>query len=218
MPCLALSARLPGILPLLAALCATSAHALTVEVDAPVAIKRLLTQHLETARAARLGEKPDAEEVARLQRQSELTARDLLATEGYFSPQVESTAKQSGDDWQMIYRIVPGPRTVVRSVKLVFDGAVNARADAANPRARIERAFSLKTKMPFRQADWEAAKLAALRPLLSSMYPAARIAASEARVDPTAQSADLTLTVDSGPAFFYGAPVIGGSQHYPKLA
>ncbi len=92
---------------LLLALCATQAHALIVEVEAPDELKVLLTQHLETARAARLGEKLDAEEIARLQRQSELTARNLLATEGYFSPQVESAVERVGDDWRVDYRVVP---------------------------------------------------------------------------------------------------------------
>ena len=208
-------ARLFNTLLLLAALFATPAHALTVEVDAPNEVKALLTQHLETARAARQGEKLDAEEIARLQRQSELTARDLLATEGYFSPRVESTVERVGDDWRVVYRVDPGARTTVRSVKLVFDGELKTHADAAGLRGRIERSFSLKQGMPFRQANWTAAKLAVLQPLLAVRYPAARLAASEARIDPAARAADLTLTIDSGPAFFYGEPVISGVQRYP---
>jgi translocation and assembly module TamA len=201
---------------LLLALCATQAHALIVEVEAPDELKVLLTQHLETARAARLGEKLDAEEIARLQRQSELTARNLLATEGYFSPQVESAVERVGDDWRVDYRVVPGPRTQVRSVKLSYEGALKTRAEAAGFRGRIERGFSLKQGMPFRQADWAAAKQAVLQPLLTGRYPAGRIAASEARIDPATRSADLTVTLDSGPAFFYGQPVISGSQRYPE--
>ncbi|MHB1259606.1 autotransporter assembly complex protein TamA [Thiobacillus sp.] len=200
---------------LLVALCATPAHALTVEVNAPDALKTLLMQHLETARAARSGEKLDADEIARLQRQSELTARDLLATEGYFSPQVESVVERVGDDWRLNYRVDPGARTTVRSVKLDFVGDLKTRADAASLRGRIERSFSLKQGMPFRQADWTAAKLAVLQPLLAVRYPAAQLTASEARIDPAAQAADLTLTIDSGPAFFYGEPVISGAQRYP---
>ena len=200
----------------LAALCVGPVHALTVEVVAPEEIKTLLMQHLETARAARLGERLDAEEMARLQRQSEQTARDLLATEGYFSPQVESAVEWLGDDWRVDYRIVPGVRTQVRSVKLGFDGGLKTGEDKARLRARIERSFSLKPGMPFRQADWDTAKLVVLRPLLVDTYPTARIAASEARIDPAAHAADLTLTVDSGPAFVYGAPVITGVQRYPE--
>lgn len=209
-------ARLLKALLLLAALCATPAHALSVEVNAPDALKALLMQHLETARAARSGEKLDADEIARLQRQSDQTARDLLATEGYFSPQVESAVERVGDDWRVDYRIDPGTRTTVRKVALVFDGALKTRADAAALRERIERSFSLKQGMPFRQADWDAAKLAVLRPLLASRYPAAQLVASEARIDPAAQAADLTLTIDSGPAFFYGEPVISGARRYPE--
>ena len=196
-------------------LCATPAHALTVEVDAPDEIKALLTQHLEAARAARLGEALDEAELARLRSQSEETAHDLLATEGYFSPQVDSTLTRAGEGWVLRYTVTPGPRTRVRSVKIDFAGAL-AGADEARLRRRAERSFTLKPEMPFRQADWNAAKAGLLGPLLTSRYPAAQLAASEARIDPATQSADLALTVDSGPAFFYGAPVISGNQRYPE--
>jgi translocation and assembly module TamA len=211
-----LPARFSKTLLLLAALCATPAHALTVEVTAPDDIKALLMQHLDVARAARQDEKLDAEEIARLQRQSDLTAHDLLATEGYFSPRVESAVERVGDDWQVGYRIDPGTRTTVRSVALVFDGALKTRADTAGLRKRVERSVSLKQGMPFRQADWDAAKQAVLRPLLASTYPAAHLAASEARIDPDAHAADLTLTIDSGPAFLYGEPVVSGARRYPE--
>lgn len=209
-------ARFSRTLLLLAALCATPAHALTVEVTAPDDIKALLMQHLDVARAARQDEKLDAEEIARLQRQSDLTAHDLLATEGYFSPRVESAVERVGDDWQVDYRIDPGARTMVRSVKLIFDGALKTGADAAAFQRRVERSVSLKQGMPFRQADWDAAKQAVLRPLLTSTYPAAQLAASEARIDPDAHAADLALTIDSGPAFLYGEPVVSGARRYPE--
>ncbi len=209
-----MSARLfRSLVALVAALAVLPAHALTVAVQAPDALKALLEQHLETARAARLGETFDAWEVARLQRQSEQTAHDLLATEGYFSAQVESAAEWVDGDWRMTYAVTPGPRTTVRSVTVTFEGAV--REAPAWQRARIERSVTLQPGMPFRQADWAASKLAVLRPLLGDRYPAAQLAASEARIDPATHTADLTLTVDSGPAFFYGAPAVKGAERYP---
>jgi len=54
-----LPARFCKTVLFLAALAAMPAHALTVEVQAPDELKALLTQHLETVRAARSGEKPD---------------------------------------------------------------------------------------------------------------------------------------------------------------
>lgn len=200
---------------LLAALCALPAHALTVEVDAPDELKALLTQHLETARAARLGEALNEDELARLRTLSESTARELLATEGYFSPRIDSSLSRQADDWVLHYRVAPGPRTFIRSVKIDFIGAL-AGADEERLRGRIEGRFTLKPEMPFRQADWSAAKAALLGSLLASRYPAAQLASSEARIDPETQSADLTLTVNSGPVFYYGEPVISGNQRYPE--
>lgn len=196
---------------LLAALTALPARALTIEVAAPDELKALLMQHLEAARAARLGEAFDADELARLQKQSDETARELLATEGYFSPRVSSTL--TGDTLR--YAVEPGPRTQVRSVRLRFAGAL---ADDANgrQRARLERGFALQPGMPFRQADWDAAKASAVEPLLAGRYLAARVSASAARIDPVAHGADLDVTVDSGPAFFYGQPRIVGVRRYPE--
>ncbi|MBT9567398.1 MAG: outer membrane protein assembly factor [Thiobacillus sp.] len=195
---------------------AGSAHALTVEVDAPDSLKTLLMQHLETARAARLDERMDAEEIARLQRQSDQTARDLLATEGYFSPQVDSAVEWLNGDWRVEYQVVPGPRTEVRNVAVNIEGALKAAANQQALRARIERSFPLKPGMPFRQVDWDAAKLVVLRPLLVDTYPTARVSASEARIDPATHTADLAVTVDSGPGFYYGPLTISGPQRYPE--
>lgn len=200
---------------LCAALCASPAHALTVEVEAPEELEALLLQHLESSRAARHGEPLDEAELVRLQQVSEETARGLLATEGYFSPQVESSLTRSGADWVIRYVVAPGPRTRVRTLEVRFEGAL-ADSEQARLRARTESGFTLQPGMPFRQADWSAAKVALLRPLLAGRYPAARVAASEARIDPAAQAADLTLTVDSGPAFLYGDVVIRGNQRYPE--
>ncbi len=205
------------ILTFLAVLCAMPAHALTVEVEAPDELKPLLVQYLEAARAARMGEPLDEAEVARLRSVSEDTARELLATEGYFSPQIDSSMTQVGDDWVLRYAVAPGPRTLVRTVNIDFAGALaKAEGRGARLRERAERSFTLQPEMPFRQADWDVAKVAVLRPLLTIRYPAAHLAASEARINPAAQAADLTVTVDSGPAFFYGEPVISGSQRYPE--
>lgn len=210
-------ARVIRSLLLLAALVATRVHALTVEVEAPDELRALLTRHLETARAARQGEALDEAELARLRALSEQTAHDLLATEGYFSPHLESTLTVTGDDTTLRYVVTPGRRTQVRSVKIDFAGAAaGTDPPSARLRARIERSVPLKPGMPFRQADWDATKTAVLRPLLAGSHPAAQLAASAARIDADAQAADLTLTVDSGPAFFYGQPVIQGTSRYPE--
>ncbi|MBT9540286.1 MAG: BamA/TamA family outer membrane protein [Thiobacillus sp.] len=207
-------------------LAAASAHALEVRVDAPEELKPLLEQYLETARAVRLGEALTDEELLRLQQTSLVTAHELLATEGYFSPQISSTIEGAGANQRVRYSVVPGPRTLVGAIDIRFEGRLveTPQADAAKDtlearnkrlRKRILDNFALKPGMPFRQADWDAAKNTALRPLLRSTYQAARLASSEARVDPAAQRASLSLVIDSGPAFFYGPLQISGNERYP---
>jgi translocation and assembly module TamA len=209
-----LTALLPGI-----------AHALAVQVNAPKELKPILERYLDTARAARLDEELTEEELLRLQQASLETARELLATEGYFSPRITSTVEGAGADRVLRYDVEAGPRTLIGAVDVRFEGAiVDAHPAGADPdrtsrrnqrlRERIERDFKLNLNKPFRQADWDAAKQAALRPLLQNTYPAARLVASEAKIDPT-QHATLSLVVDSGPPFFYGPVQISGTQRYP---
>jgi translocation and assembly module TamA len=201
---------------LLIGLVSTSAHALAVKVNAPDDLKKLLEQHLETARAARLGEVLTEEELVRLQQASQDTARELLATEGYFSSQITSSIEGGGEDQVLRYTVVAGPRTRVGAVSIHFEGAItDARNGNTRLRERIEREFALKQEMPFRQADWDAAKRMALRPLLRNTYPAAQIVFSEARIDPARHLAEFSLRIDSGPAFSYGPVQITGSQRYP---
>ena len=72
-------------------------------MDAPKELKPMLEQYLDTARAARLGEALTEEELLRLQQASLQTARELLATEGYFSPQITSTIEGAGADQVVRY-------------------------------------------------------------------------------------------------------------------
>ncbi len=215
----------PFVVLLLIGLLPGAAHALVVQVNAPKELKPILERHLDTARAARLDEDLTEEELLRLQQASLETARELLATEGYFSPQITSTLDGTGADRVLRYEVEAGPRTLIGAVNIRFEGAImDERPTGADPdrisrrnkrlRERIERDFALKLEKPFRQADWDAAKQAALRPLLQNTYPAARLVASEAKIDPT-QHATLSLVIDSGPPFFYGPVQISGTERYP---
>lgn len=217
---------LPLVFLSLFGLVSASAHALEVRVDAPKELKPMLEQYLETARAARLGETLTEDELQRLQEASLKTAHELLATEGYFSPQITSMIEGAGANQVVRYEVVAGPRTLVEAVNIRFEGVLTEgrQTDAGQDkftqrntrlRDRIQTNFALKPGMPFRQADWEAAKNSALRPLLQSMYQAARLASSEAKVDPATQRATLSLVIDSGPAFFYGPVQISGNERYP---
>ncbi|MDO8989752.1 MAG: autotransporter assembly complex family protein [Sideroxyarcus sp.] len=208
--------RLTHVLLLLAVLDGNRAWALTVGVDAPESVRPMLVKYLETARAARQKEQPDEMELARLRAQSLATAKELLATEGYFSPRIDTELKRRDGEWQLQYRVDPGPRTLVRAVVIEFAGDL-AGADADKPARQeaIRQSFALKPGMPFRQSDWDVAKTMLLRALVTDTYPAGVMTASEARIDPGTQSAHLMLRLESGPAFHYGAETVTGNMRYP---
>lgn len=65
------------------------------------------------------------------------------------------------------------------------------------------------------QSGWDDAKNAALRALQSKRYLGAKIVRSQARINPRAHLADLSVTFDSGPTFTLGKLDVSGTKRYP---
>ena len=178
------------------------------------ALAPLLNQFLDIRSHA--GERNiDVDEVQRLLAAAPQQIRDLLATEGYFSPQIQTELLTSGA--RPIARIVieSGAATRVGEVDIRFVGAI---ADGeSSQRARMERLrnnWSLAPGAIFRQADWSAAKDALLKNLLARDYPAATLQKSAAEIDAAQRVAHLTIEADSGPAFTFGALQVHGLRRY----
>ena len=144
-------------------------------------------------------------------------AKELLATAGYFNPTVTTTVERQPGRLLVRFAIDPGPATTVEKVEIKFAGAIAAETTGKPERmARIRREWSLREGDVFRQDGWDNAKSAVLKDLLTRDYPAARIADSQAYVDPQTQRAQLRLNVDSGPAFTFGDLQIQGLKRYPR--
>jgi translocation and assembly module TamA len=142
--------------------------------------------------------------------------RELLATEGYFSPRIESSLEKEAAGWVARFKVNPGEPVRVGRFDIRLEGA--AATDDTEAAALLD---GMKEKWPlgpgltFRQADWEDAKRMALQSLLTERYPAARIAHSKASVDPKQRLAELELLLDSGPPFTFGELEVTGLQRYP---
>ncbi len=143
-------------------------------------------------------------------------AREALAAHGYFGALVSFSLDRDATPWAMTLHVVPGERTVVRSVEIAFTGPAAEDPEAARLLRSVRREWLLRPGMPFTQAEWNAAKNEAVRELSSWRYAAARIAASRARVDPASHSAALEVTLDSGPPFRFGAVEVRGTKRYPE--
>lgn len=198
----------------LSLLASTTAHAAyRVEIDAPPPVRQLLADNLDLSRYRERQDVGDDQVDFMLATAADRVA-DLVATEGYFSPHTTVTIERASGTRLIRLHVAPGQRTRVAGVALKVEG--DAAVQAPEQAAALRRTWSLPPGAPFRQQDWDAAKRGGLEALDRHRYAAAKIAASEARVDADRHRADLSVAYDSGPPFTLGPVRIGGALRYPE--
>lgn len=182
------------LLPLLLSALPLIAQGSELVLETSKEISELLAPHL-----------PEEAGAAQLQKLS----REILSTEGYFSPEITS----SGNAGELHLKIDPGPRTLIRSVNVAVDGAIEPKI-----RDEIIADWRLPVGQPFRQGDWDNAKQQLLGRLLAEDHAAAKLIDSAAEIDPPAASASLSAHYDAGPRYRFGELRIEGLERYsPEL-
>jgi len=131
---------------------------------------------------------------------------EILATEGYFSPEFNVSAHDDG----LKLAIDPGPRTTIASVDVTIDGKVEPKTKSA-----LIAGWRLPVGQPFRQDDWNNAKQQILADLLAVDHADARLLDSEASIDAEAHSAALSAHYDAGPRYRFGQIRVEGLENYP---
>lgn len=211
----------------LTALLGTSLHAQTpsapaerfgIAVEAPEPLRAFLLRHLDLQRYRQLDDLEPAE-LARLVAQAPANVRDLLATQGHFSPEVTVTQTPGANPEapaQVVVRVEPGPTTTVRDVDIaIHDDSTDARQREAGLRAN----WSLTEGQTFTQSGWDGAKNQALRQLNERRYPNAQLADSQADIDPEARAARLRVRYALGAPVTLGEIDVQGSERYdPEMA
>lgn len=151
-----------------------------------------------------------------LVREARPQAQEIAAIQGFYRAEVTTQIDRSADPLVVTVRVVPGPASIVRSVQIDVQG--NARTDSPRGAAAIrnvEENWPLRIGEVFRQAAWQAAKEDAVRRMRRGPYAASRITQSEARVTPEESRADLSVTIESGPPFYFGGLEVRGNRRYP---
>jgi translocation and assembly module TamA len=205
-----------------------------IDMQAPSeAMRDFLLRHMEVQRYREL-RSLEANELSRLLAQAPANVRELLATLGHFSPQVEvipppglgdvAAATSDGDRTTspaslgtITVKVDPGPVTQVASVTVSFVGDIATAPEAQAQRADIEREAGLIAGLPFSQADWDRAKTAALRRLIAQRYPSGRMQNSLADIDTQAHQARLYIELDSGKPMRMGEVVVQGAERYDAV-
>ena len=204
-----------------------------IELNAPEALRDFLLRHLELQRFRTLRDL-DAPELNRLLAQAPDNLRDLLGTQGYFSPEIEvgleptapALAADSAPDptpapesrrpflGTVTLQVKPGTLTRIASAKVYFRGDIAAAPEAAAQRADIERSAALDEGSAFTQSAWDSAKSQAVRALTAQRYPGGRIHNSLADIDPIDHSARVYIELDSGALVQIGSVRINGIDRY----
>ncbi len=194
---------------------AQPAFAFDLVIEAPDDVRELLGRHLELLRYRELTDLSDSE-LRRLLLEATENTRDLLATLGYFSPDIkfELLPDSSAPGRRVKLTVVPGEPTLVSEVALNFTGAIATNPEAQEQRQLIQDNWLLRSGMRFSQERWDNAKQQVLRQLTTRRYPTGQLSTTLADVDPLARSASLAVTLNSGPDYRLGSLVITGSERY----
>jgi len=187
-------------------------------LEAPESVRELLLKHLPLAESpdasaeALSGQQPDATARAALERRLRKAAGELLATEGYFSPQL-TLRDGEAKDGALLLQVDPGPRAKIGSVHIELRGALDA-----GRRQQLIDGWALPSGAGFRQSAWDDAKQGLLRELLGVDHAGARLLSSQADVEVDAARVNLDLVYDAGPRYRYGELTITGLARYsPSL-
>lgn len=187
-------------------------------------VRELLETHLEIRRFREVTDLDDTE-LARLIVLAEKDARELLATQGYFSPEVRIVREPGAARPQLVVTVEPGTQARVTDVEINFEGDIETSddPDAIAQRNRITADWGLPVGQGFTQSGWDSAKAGATRTLVAKRYPAGRISYSVADVDAATNEARLGLKLDSGALFRLGTMQVTGMERYdpvlvPRLA
>ena len=203
----------PALLSLAVAHAALAQLPYRVEVQAPRDMAATLRKGLALQRWQN-DPQMTPERLRRLAEEAAKETREVAATEGYFSPQVDVRIDEAESPWRVIVTLEPGERTRISQVEIRFSGPAAQDAEAAPHFKRVRDGWRLRRGEPFRQAEWDAAKREAARELASWRYAAARVADSQATIDPNTREAKLEIELASGPAFRFGEVRVTGLKRY----
>lgn len=192
----------------------TAPERFAITLQAPPDLQAFLSRHIELQRYRHLPDL-DSGELDRLLLAAPDNLRQLLGTQGFFSPEVEVT-RQPGSPalGEVLIRIEPGPATQVASSAVYFSGDIARHAAAEDQRETVRRRSQQAVGLPFSQAAWDRTKSDALRLLTAERYPRARIANSLSDIDATGHAAHWHIELDSGAPVQIGEVRVEGAERY----
>ena len=199
----------------------TSPPRFGIQLETEEALRAFILRHIDLQRFRTLADL-DSSELDRLLLAAPDNLRDLLGTQGYFSPTIAVTrvAAKTGDKeaapplGDVRIRIDAGPATQVATSNVYFSGDIQNADSAKAQREAIERSSAKAVGAPFTQSRWDQLKSESLRQLTAERYPRGRIANSLSDIDATRQEAHWYVELDSGQPVQVGEVRVEGAERY----
>jgi translocation and assembly module TamA len=192
-----------------------------VEISAPAPFNTLLKKHLQIIKW-RDNPRMSPAEWQRLFNVAPQNIKELLATEGYFSPTIMPLLEKKDGVAIAKFTVELGAPVLIDSIDLRFTGAIiqllndpKLKDQSPNNIQKLREEWLLPKGQTFRQEDWALAKRKLLTSLLLERFPNATISKSKAEINLESHTVSLLVEVDSGPAFQFGELSISGLNRYP---
>ena len=188
-----------------------------VVINAPESVKKILMDNLDLLRW-KGNEQMDTTQLRRLYRETPDEIRQLVETEGYYSPVIHTKMeKTDNNSRKVIIDVDPGQAAKVAAIDITFEGAITRQAESAKPGIeKLKKGWELPVGSVFRMADWEAAKIALLRQVTRVRYPRAELEDTKAIVNPETHEVTLKVVINSGDPVKFGPIKIVGLERYGK--
>lgn len=188
-----------------------------VQVDAPPKISQMLQENLKVCKWQHDAEMNDRQ-LRRMYRAAPAEVRELMETEGYYSPEVKTELLGEEGDRTVVIKVDPGKPVKVTDVRIAFTGDVvgTKKKKGFAGEEGLKKGWKMPVGTVFRMEDWETAKLSLFKELSKVRYPRASIKHTQAVVDPENHSAQLEVEMDSGKEVRFGETIIIGLRRYSE--
>lgn len=150
-------------------------------------------------------------DIQRLHNKADENIRAALLPFGYYEPEISATLREEAQLFQAEYEISPGEPVRVSVVDLKVTGAGGAGLD------QILEQFPLQPGDILNQDTYEKGKQAITLAAMRRGFMKANFAVRELRIDRGEKTAEIHLTLDTGPQFVFGETTFEDDALTPEL-
>lgn len=173
-------------------------------------VKSMLEEYLPLI-TQQQDEELDKEQVGFLAEEAPDNVKTMLKTKGYFNGSVN--VQDNGSSYTVA--VNPGPRTKIDNVSVAILGDILSDDNLAEYYQKAMANWQQPVGEYFDQDGWSGSKTSVLSAVTRKKYPLAKLSNTQATVNPTNNTADLNVIVESNRPIYFGDFEITGTRRYP---